>query len=172
MKTTDNIELTVRRIFGLIRGGKRNSREIKFDMAVFHTFFKCHVYHECEGAIAPLGIGCYIPVVTPDFAEIAEQCKVYDAIFPEEDTFSAVLDSVRFIEGLSIHYENDEFAGETLAVGVVECQPDCHISVGFNQSFDELALDEIKSVSVEKLIPLDIVRVDLMPQLYLMEEHN
>ena len=86
MKTTDNIELTVRRIFGLIRGGKRNSRKIRFDMAVFHTFLKCHVYHN-----------------TPGFAEIAEQCKVYDAIFPEEDTFNAVLDSVRFIERLSIH---------------------------------------------------------------------
>ena len=48
--------------------------------------------------------------------------------------------------------------GELWAVEAVECQPDYHVSVGFNQSFDELALDEIKCVSVEKLITLDVVR--------------
>ena len=157
MKTSDNIELTVRRIFGLIRGGKRNSRKIRFDMAVFHTFLKCHVCHECEGMVSLFGIKGYIPVVTPGFAEIAEQCKVYDAIFPEEDTFNAVLDSVRFIESLSIYYENDELAGEAWVLGLVNCQPDYHISVGFNQSFDELTLDEIKHVNVvQKYNTLDI----------------
>ena len=160
MKTTDNIELTVRRIFGLIRGGNRNSRKIRFDMAVFHTFLKCHVCHECEGMVSLFGIKDYIPVVTPDFAEIAEQCKVYGAIFPEEDTFNAVLDSVRFIETLSIHYENNEFVGEAWVLGLAKCQPDCNISVGFHQSFDELVLDEIKYVSVaEKINTLEIEMV-------------
>lgn len=158
MKPSDNIELTVRRIFGLIRGRKRRPRKIKFDMAVFHAFLKCHVYQENEGEVSPFSIGVCVPVVTPGFAEIAEQCKVYDATFSEDDTFNAVLDSVRFIQRLSIHFENNDWAGTAWVFGFVDCQKDYHISAAFNQSFDELDLDEIKYVSVEKLNILTIER--------------
>ena len=151
MKPADNIELTVRRIFGLIKDGKRSPEKIKFDMAVLHAFLKCHVNHIREGAISLPDIGVTIPVVTPGFAEIAEQCKVYEAIFPEDDTFNAVLDSVRFIQRLSIHFENNDWAGTAWVFGFVDCQKEYHISAAFNQSFDELSLDEIKYVSVEKL---------------------
>lgn len=151
MKTSDNIELTVRRIFGLIRGGKRSLGKIKFDMAVLHALIKCHVNHEHENMISFPDIKVNFLVVTPELEDIAQQCRTYDAKFPERNALNSVSDAMKFIERLSIHFENDDWTGTLHIFGWGEYKKSGGGSAQISQAFDELTLEEIKYVSVDKL---------------------